>query len=115
MRRPRSLAWALGGSSVHQEVSVVVDSSSDKQLREVPGGARRADTFILVVMTVVTVIVVPGWRHEHPPVLALLMLGFWCQAAAAWTRHVWPKAQDALQVLGAMFFGAALYAAVAGR
>ena len=80
-------------------------------LREIPGGARRADTFLLVVVTLIAVFVVPEFRTEHPPVLPLLVVSAWLQILAQWLRHVRPQYCRALEYLGALALGAALYAA----
>ena len=84
-------------------------------LREVPGGARRADTFLLVIATVVAMGSAIGFRTERPPVFSLFMMGVWFQVAARWLRHVRPRWSRAVDVIGAMFIGAAIYAGVVSR
>ena len=85
-------------------------ASNSERLREVPGGARRADTFLLVVTTVVLVGAAAGFRRSRPPVLPLFFAAAWLQFVAQWLRHVRPQQVRAVQYLGALALGAAFYA-----
>jgi hypothetical protein len=82
-------------------------------VREVPGGARRADTFLLVVGTIVLLGGAVGFRHTNPPVISLFFAAAWLQIVARWIRHVWPQYVRAVEYLAALALGAALYAAAA--
>lgn len=82
---------------------------------EVPGGARRADTFLLVIATVIALGVVAGFAHEHPPVMPLFGAAMWLQFFARWLRHVRPASVRTIESLAAAALGAALYAGLAGR
>jgi len=84
--------------------------SDSEALHEVPGGARRADTFLLVVVTVIAAGSVAGFWRERPPVVALFLTAAWLQIFARWLRHVRPGSVRAVEYLGAVVLGAALYA-----
>ena len=82
--------------------------------RELPGGARRADTFLLVIATVLLIGISIGSRRERPPVVTLIMAGLWFQVLARWLRHIGPGYVHAADLVGAMLLGAGIYAGVAG-
>ena len=90
-----------------------MNQSHPDALREVPGGARRADTFLLVIATVLAIGSSIGSRTQHPPVVALIMTGIWFQVFARWLRHTKPGYVHAADLLGAMFLGAGIYAGIA--
>ena len=65
--------------------------SPSESLREMPGGARRADTFLLVIATILAGGAAFGFRSWHPPVIQLFFTSVWLQILARWIRHVRPN------------------------
>ena len=88
--------------------------SESQPLREVPGGARRADAFLLVIATVIAAGTVVGFRNSWPPFIPLFVTAAWLDTLARWLRHVRPQYARAAEYFGTLALGAALYAGWAG-
>ena len=82
--------------------------------REVPGGARRADTFLLVVATILLLGGLVGFRSARPPFIPLMMMVAWIDVLARWMQHVRPRYVSAIKYVGTLALGALFYAGLAG-
>jgi len=84
--------------------------------RPIPGGARRADTFLLVVATVLAVVAVPSdLMASGPHDMALLAVGIWLQVLARWLQHFAPRYVRSVEAIGMILIGAGLYAGFVAR
>ena len=84
--------------------------SEREVLREVPGGARRADTFLLVIATLLTGSAVISFRNSGEAFIPLMFTALWLDTLAKWLRHVRPQYVATVEHFGTMTLGAALYA-----
>jgi len=93
-----------------------MDDQHSPRLRSIPEGARRADTFLLVVATVLAVVAVPSdLMASGPHDMALLAVGIWLQVLARWLQHFAPRYVRGAELVGAILIGAGLYAGLVAR
>ena len=84
--------------------------SKTEGVQEVRGGARRADTFLLVLATIIAFSGILGFWSSPPPFIPLLFIALWLDTLKRWLRHVRPQYASAAEYFGTLVLGAALYA-----
>ncbi|HKN67029.1 MAG TPA: hypothetical protein VJW73_12180 [Gemmatimonadaceae bacterium] len=88
----------------------MMGESKPEGVQEVPGGARRADTFLLVIATIIAASGIVGMWNSRPPFIPLFFAALWMDTLKRWLRHVRPQYASAAEYFGTLVLGAALYA-----